>query len=182
MSENGNTNVNLRRTVMLRQPPRGVWTTLRDELPALASGMRDIEAIHRMERVDESSSTVRTVHEWRAAAKLPPGFDRFVDGGALSWVETALWNEAVLESRCTLESKILAGGLTGKGTTRIEPAMGGRGTRMHFEISAKIGDGALGPLGVGRLKSGVEDAAASLIAKTLQDLGAAVEIYLSKVK
>src|SRR5262245_43552842 len=160
MSSNGNGRVNLRRTVMLRQPPQRVWKTLRDELPQLASAMRGIEAIHRMERVDGPSGTVRTVHEWRAEAKLPPGLERFVDGGALSWVETAQWNEATLESTWTVESTILAGGLTGHGTTRIERAMGGRGTRMHFEISAKVGEGALGPLGVGKLKSGFEDAAA----------------------
>lgn len=177
---NGNGRVALRRTVMLRQAPHGVWTTLRDELPQLAGSMRGIEAVHRMERTDESSGIVRTVHEWRALAKLPAGLDRYVDGGTLTWIETAHWNEATLESRWTVESKILAGGLTGSGLTRIEPAMGGRGTRMHFEISAKLGPGALGPLGQGRLKTGFEDAAASLLAKTLQDLGAAVEVYLSK--
>jgi hypothetical protein len=165
---------------MLRQPPLGVWTTLRDELPQLAACMRGIDAVHRMERTRESSGFIRTVHEWRASAKLPAGLDRYVDGGALTWVETAHWNEAALESRWTVESRILAGGLTGSGTTRIEPAMGGRGTRMHFEISATLGPGALGPLGQGRLKSGFEDAAASLLAKTLQDLGAAVEVYLAK--
>lgn len=180
MTENGNGKVNLRRTVMLRQPPHGVWTTLRDELPQLAATMRGIEAVYRMERTDDPSGMVRTVHEWRAAAKLPAGLERFVDGNALSWIETAQWNEATLESHWTVESKIFAGGLTGSGRTRIEPAMGGRGSRMHFEISAKLGPGALGPLGAGKLKSGFEDAAANLLAKTLQDLGAAVDVYLSK--
>ena len=176
---NGNGHVNVRRMVMLRQPPRGVWTTLRDELPQLAASMRGIEAVYRIERTDEAAGIVRTVHEWRAAARLPAGLDRYVDGGALAWTETARWNDATLESRWTVESKILAGSLTGSGTTRIEPAMGGRGSRMHFEISATLGPGALGPLGQGKLKSGFEDAAASLLAKTLQDLGAAVDVYLS---
>jgi len=171
--------MNVRRTVMLRQPPERVLCVLRDDLPAVAAAMRGIDSITRVDRTEEAPGVVHTVHEWKATATLPAGLDRYLDGGALSWIERARWNAQTFESRWTVESKILAGGLTGAGTTRLEPAMGGKGSRMHFEISATLGAGALGPLGQGRWKGGLEDAAASLLAKTLQDLGAAVDVFLS---
>lgn len=175
----GNGHVTVRRTVLVRQPAERVWAALRDELPRVATGIRGIETVRRIERSAGDAGVVLTVHEWKAAAALPAGLERYIDPDALSWIERAHWNGPALESRWTVESRILAGGLTGSGTTRLEPAMGGRGSRLHFEISASLAAGALGPLGANRLKSGFEDAAANLIAKTLQDLGVAVDAYLS---
>ncbi len=171
--------VNLRRMVMLRVPPERVWAALRDDLPSVASWMKGIESVTRLEHAGDMDGVVSTVHEWRASASLPSAMGRFVDGDALTWVERAQWHEGRLESRWTVESRLLAGSLSGAGSTRLEPAMGGRGSRMSFEISASLGPGALGPLGQGRLKGGLEDAAATLLAKTLQDLGAAVEVFVT---
>jgi len=171
--------VNLRRMVMLRVPPERVWSAMRDDLPSIASWMKGIESVTRLEHAGDAEGVVSTVHEWRASAGLPSGMGRFVEDGALTWVERASWHEGRLESRWTVESRLLAGSLSGSGSTRLEPAMGGRGSRMSFEISASLGPGALGPLGQGRLKGGLEDAAATLLAKTLQDLGAAVEVFLN---
>ena len=57
--------------------------------------------------------------------------------------------------------------------------MGGRGTRLQLEVATSIAPGSLGPFGDGRLKSGLEDAAATLLARTLQELGTAVEAFLA---
>jgi hypothetical protein len=171
--------VSLRRMVMLRVPPDRVWSALRDDLPSVATWMKGIASVTRLEHTGDGDGNVSTVHEWRAAAALPAGFASTTDGNALSWVERASWHEGSRVSRWTVESRMLAGSLTGSGSTRLEAAMGGRGSRLLFEISASLGAGALGPLGQGRLKGGIEDAAATLLAKTLQELGAAVEVFLS---
>jgi hypothetical protein len=141
--------------------------------------MKGIRSIARLEHVADHAGNVSTVHEWCAAAALPAGFGRMADGDALSWVERASWHEGSRVSRWTVESRMLAGSLTASGSTRLEAAMGGRGSRLSFEISATLGAGALGPLGQGRLKGGIEDAAATLLAKTLQELGAAVEVFVT---
>ncbi len=171
--------VSLRRMVMLRVPPDRVWAALRDDLPAVAACMKGIDSVTRLEHAGNGDGVVSTVHEWRAQTSLPAGMTRYVDGDALTWVERAHWHERALESRWTVESRLLAGSLTGTGSTRLESAMGGRGSRLSFEISASLGSGALGPLGAGRLKGGLEDAAATLLAKTLQELGAAVEVFIA---
>lgn len=176
---NDHSRVSLRRMVMLRVPPDRVWSALRDDLPTVATWMHGIAAVTRIGHAESVDGVVSTVHEWRAAAALPSGIGRYVDGDALTWVERADWHAPSLVSRWTVESRMLAGSLTGSGSTRLEPAMGGRGSRLSFEISASLGPGALGPLGQGRLKGGLEDAAATLLAKTLQDLGAAVEVFVT---
>ena len=176
---NGDARVNVRRMVMLRAPTTDVWAALRDELPAVAGLMTGIDEVRRLERQVEAPALVTTVHEWRAAASVSGALAAKLDGGALTWLERARWHEPALESRWTVESRILGGGLVGSGVTRLETAMGGRGTRLHFEISTSIAAGALGPLGQGRFRNGIEDAAATLLARTLQDLGVAVESFLA---
>ncbi len=142
--------------------------------------MAGIESIRRLERETDGPGIVRTVHEWRAAASLPPAFQRHVEDAALTWIERGWWDEGTLTSRWTVESRLLAGGLAGSGTTRLAGAMGGRGTRVQLEVSTALEPGALGPLGQGRWKDGLEDTAARVLTKTLQDLCVAVEVFLAE--
>jgi hypothetical protein len=172
--------VNVRRMVLLREPPQRVWTALRDELPAVVRLMEGIDEVRRLERTTAEDGALHTVHEWRAAAAVSAALAQHIDAGALSWIERARWDGRLLESRWTVESRILGRGLVGSGATRVEGAMGGRGTRLRFEVSTSLAPGALGPLGRGRWKDGFEDAAATLLAKTLQDLGGAVERFLGE--
>jgi hypothetical protein len=171
--------INVRRMVMLRQPPERVWAALRDQLPAVGRLVEGIDEIRLIDREEESSGVVRTVHEWRAGTAISEALRGRIDGDVLTWVERAVWDERRLESSWSVESRILRGGLVGAGRTRIEGAMGGRGTRLQLEVATSIAPGSLGPLGNGRLKTGVEDAAATLLARTLQELGAAVEAFLA---
>lgn len=172
--------INVRRMVMLRHPADRVWAALRDQLPSLAKHIEGIEEIRLLEREATGAGTVQTVHEWRAAPSLAGALRGHVDGGALSWIERALWSDGSLESSWGVESRILGGGLVGRGTTRVRSAMGGRGSRIELEVSTSIAPGALGPIGEGRWKSGLEDAAATLLARTLQELGSAVETFLAQ--
>jgi hypothetical protein len=170
--------INVRRMVMLRQPPDRVWTALRDDLAAVGVHVDGIEEIRMLERAVGENGLLRTVHEWRAAPSIAEALRGRIDRGGLTWTERAEWDDAARESRWQVESRILGGSLMGSGRTRVEPAMGGRGSRLQLEVSTTVAPGALGPLGEGRWKTGLEDAAATLLAKTLQDLGTAVERFL----
>jgi hypothetical protein len=172
--------VNVRRMVMLRQPPERVWLALRDDLPTLGTLIDGIDEIRLLERQNGSNGLVSTVHEWRAASSLSAAIRGQSDGAALTWIERAVWDEGPLESRWSVESRLLGGGLVGSGITRVERAMGGRGSRLQLEVSTSIASGALGPFGGGPWKTGLEDAAATLLARTLQELGAAVEVLLGQ--
>lgn len=171
--------VNVRRMVMVRHAPERVAAALRDELPAVAMHLRGIDEIRLLERIDDGSGVIRTVHEWRAGSTLAALLKDRIDGGALTWIERSEWSERPLQSTWTVESALLKGGLVGSGSTQVEAAMGGRGARLHLSVSTAIAAGALGPIGVGRWKVGLEDAAAALLARVLQELGGAVEKHLA---
>ncbi|MQA89733.1 MAG: hypothetical protein GEU90_05795 [Gemmatimonas sp.] len=175
---NNERRINVRRMVMLRQPPDRVWTALRDYLPAVAQHVEGIEEIRLLER-SRANGLIKTVHEWRAAPSVAHALRGRIDGDQLTWLERAEWHDGALESRWSVESRMLGGGLVGSGITRVHGAMGGRGCRLQLEIATSIAPGTLGPLGEGRWKTGLEDAAATLLAKTLQDLGAAVDRFLA---
>lgn len=170
--------INVRRMVMVRHTPERVAAALRDELPAVAMHLRGVDEIRLLERLDEGNGTIRAVHQWRAASTLSAMLRDHLDGDALTWIERSNWQSNPLQSSWTVESELLKGGLVGSGTTQVESAMGGRGTRLHLGISTSIAPGALGPLGIGRWKFGLEDAAAALLARILQELGSAVDSYL----
>lgn len=171
--------VHVRRMVLLRRPPERVWTALRDELPAVGAFMGGIDSIRLLEREEDGVGLVRTVNEWTAATPLPSLLATRADGSALTWIERARWSDAELESRWTVESRLLGDGLSASGRTWLSPAMGGRGTRVQFEVTARLAAGALDPLAQGRIKAGIREAAALILAKTLQDLVAGVDAWLA---
>ena len=170
--------VNVRRMVMVRHSPAQVAAALRDELPAVGEHLRGIDEIRLLERIEDGSGVVQTVHEWRAASSLATMLRDRIDGNALTWIERSSWQQEPLQSSWTVESALLKSGMAGSGTTQVEAAMGGRGARLHLSVSTAIAPGALGPIGIGRWKVGLEDAAAALLARILQELGSAVEKHL----
>lgn len=140
--------------------------------------MRGIASIRCLEKRAEDDGTLHAVHEWTATASVPRTVESRADAGSLAWVERSIWDSRSLESRWTVESRLLGRSLTGTGATRLTSAMGGRGTRVEFQISANVEPGMLGPLAGGKLSSGITNAAAGVLAKTLQDLCVAVEAFL----
>lgn len=171
--------VNVRRMVMVRHAPLRVAAALRDELPAVAAHLKGIDEIRLLERSDDGAGNIETVHEWRAASTLASMLKDRINGEALTWIERSRWQQEPLQSTWTVESALLKSGMVGSGTTMVESAMGGRGTRLHLSVSTAIAPGALGPIGIGRWKFGLEDAAAALLARILQELGSAVEKHLA---
>jgi hypothetical protein len=170
--------VNYSRIVLLRQPTHRVLCALRDELPQVGTFMHGIASIRCLEKFTDVDGTLHAVHEWTATASVPRSIESRADAGALAWIERSLWDSRSLESEWTVESRLLGKSVTGTGVTRLTSAMGGRGTRIEFQISANVESSALGPLAGGKLSSGITNAAAGVLAKTMQDLGVAVEAFL----
>jgi hypothetical protein len=170
--------MNYSRIVLLRQPAHRVWDALQNEMPAVGTHIHGIESITRLARSHRKDGTVLTVHEWKAAGSLPSPILEHADGRALTWIERTVWDSATLSARWTVESQLLGQAVTGSGVTQLSGAMGNSGTRMRFEISANVNAGSLGPLGGARFANGISDAAVAVLAKTLQDLGSAIESFL----
>ena len=174
--------MNYSRIVLLRQPTDRVLHALRDELPQVGTFMHGIASIRCLEKFADGDGTLHAVHEWTATASVPRSVESRANAGALAWIERSIWDSRSLQSEWTVESRLLGKSVTGTGVTRLTSAMGGRGTRIEFEISANVESGALGPFAMGKLSSGITNAAAGILAKTMQDLSVAVEAFLEEEK
>ena len=170
--------MNYSRIVLLRHPTHRVLCALRDDLPQVGTFMQGIASIRCLEKFADGDGTLHVVHEWTATASVPRSIESRANAGALAWIERSIWDSRSLQSEWTVESRLLGKSVTGTGVTRLTSAMGGRGTRIEFEIAANVESGALGPFAVGKLSSGITNAAAGVLAKTMQDLGVAVEAFL----
>jgi hypothetical protein len=148
-------------------------------MEAVGAGIHGIASVRRVHACRREDGTLETLHEWTASATLPRMIQSQADARALTWIERTTWEPTTLAGRWTVESCLLGRSVTGSGVTRLESAMGNRGTRLHFEITTNVDAGSLGPLGNGHWTNGISDAAATVLAKTLQDLGRAIETYLA---
>jgi hypothetical protein len=139
-----------RTLVVVRQPLDQVWAVVRDRLPELAMTLDDVKSIVVIEREELGPGNVRLVNEWRSSQRIPAGLGDRLGITDLSWLDCNLWDEA--DHGCTwrIEPAVLKGQIRCNGSTRYEPAMGGRGTRVTFTGTFDLAPGALatfaGPL------------------------------------
>lgn len=132
-----------RSLVVIRQPVDSVWVTVRDRLPELGTLLDDVESIVEVEREALESGSVRLVNEWRSSQRIPAALAGRIGASALSWLDRNLWDEA--DRCCTwrIEPAVLTEHIRCAGSTRYEPAMGGRGTRVTFAGTFDLDPGAL---------------------------------------
>lgn len=132
-----------REVVFVKHPLETVWSTVRDRLPELAPMLDDIESISPIEREHLAPGRLRLVNEWRSEQRIPGFMQHALGGSSVSWLDHNEWDDA--EHRCTwaIEPSILPEHIYCAGTTRFEPAMGGRGTRITFAGEFELTPGAL---------------------------------------
>ena len=92
----------------------------------------DVESIVLIEREAAGPGKVRLVNEWRSSQRIPPVLRDRLGAADLGWLDRNLWDE--VDHNCTwgIEPSVLTQHVHCAGTTRYEPAMGGRGTRVTF--------------------------------------------------
>jgi hypothetical protein len=132
--------------VGLRHPTRQVAGAVRDLMPELAPVLEHVERISTLARVDRPDGGAALVNEWRVNPALPPGLDGVVTRDMLGWQDHADWAADLSECRWRIEPYFMAEAIDCRGTTRFEPAMGGRGTRALFEGQLDIDPSALSSL------------------------------------
>jgi hypothetical protein len=128
---------------LLKQPLELVWAAMRDDLPAIAAAMDDLEGVEVLERGLESDGRLRLVNRWTARRKVPAMLQSALGTGTISWLDTAVWDDAARVCEWRIEPALLAGKIECTGRTRYEPAMAGRGTRVTFEGNFQLQPGFL---------------------------------------
>lgn len=119
--------------VLSKHPVEPLWLMLRDQMPALADSLDDIERVTVVERRQAAGGRVRLVNEWCAKPQLPIPLKPVIGSDSFIWLDHAEWIEA--EKRCAwrIEPRFLPGRIQCHGSTQYAPAMGGRGARITFE-------------------------------------------------
>lgn len=135
-----------RSMAVVKLPTDVVWTTVRDRLGELGERVDDIDSITLVERTERDDGSVRLVNEWRTTRRVPEMLARAVGTSSIGWTDTAVWDPATMTCTWSIEPTVLTDHITCRGTTRYEPALGGRGTRVAFEGTFDLAPGALGGL------------------------------------
>jgi hypothetical protein len=120
-------------TAMVRHPFERVWATTRDALPEVAAFLDDIERIEVLERVEDADGTVRLTNQWRAKVQVPAALAGVIRPDMLTWIDHAVYSPVDRVCRFRIETRFFPDRVRCTGTTRYQPAMGGRGARVSFD-------------------------------------------------
>ena len=124
-------------------PPERLAAGVRDLLPDIAPSLDQVDAITTMERVARPDGGCTLVNEWRVRPALPPGLEGLVTPEMLGWRDHAEWSADLRLCTWRIEPYFMADAIDCRGTTRFEPAMGGRGARAIFEGALDIDPSAM---------------------------------------
>ena len=129
--------------VGLRYPVHQIGAAIRDRLPEIASSLDDVETITTISRDERGDGGMMLVNEWRVNPKLPSALNAVITPDKLGWLDYADWDADLSQCRWRIEPFFLADAIRCEGTTRIIPAMGGRGARATFEGTLVVDPDAL---------------------------------------
>ncbi len=132
--------------VIIKHPVDLIWVATRDRMPELVPMLDEVASIAVVERHADRDGTVQLVNEWRAQVNLPPVLCSVIKPEHLGWTDRALWDEATRECRWSIEPFFFPEAVRCAGTTRYEPAIGGRGTRITFAGNIDVDTSKLGTI------------------------------------
>lgn len=116
--------------VVLKHPAAEVWRVMRDELEQLAKLQDGIRELRIEQREPQGECGVRVVSVWEADVSVPALAAPYLDPDMFRWTDDAVWDDTRRECCWRITTHHLADRISCAGTTRYEPALGGRGTRV----------------------------------------------------
>ncbi|MGB3472494.1 MAG: hypothetical protein WBA51_16895 [Erythrobacter sp.] len=129
--------------VGVRKPLPDLAATVRDRLPDIATALTDVSSILVIKREHGEDGSAQLVNEWRVEPKLPGPVREAISDDMLGWNDHAIWTADLTECVWRIEPFFMPGAIRCAGTTRFEPAMGGRGTKAIFTGEFDIDAAAL---------------------------------------
>ncbi len=129
--------------VGVRKPLPDLAATVRDRLADIAPALTDVSSIVVIQREDRADGSAQLVNEWRVDPKLPGPVKQAISQDMLGWNDHAVWTADLIECVWRIEPFFMPGAIHCAGTTRFEPAMGGRGTKAIFSGEFEVDAAAL---------------------------------------
>ena len=118
---------------IIKHPLDLVWRTIRDRLPEIAPLLDDIETVTSISRTTAADGAQHIVNVWKSRPHLPAIISSRLDPEMLAWTDRSIWPVKGFECTWKIEPHFMAERFKFEGSTRYEPALGGRGTRITFE-------------------------------------------------
>lgn len=167
--------------IIVQQPLEIVWSTIRDHIADLVPYLDDVAAIETQHRDEDEQGAINLVNLWRADVAIPKVASGIIDPDKLTWLDYASWQPEQYLCQWRIEPGFFSEQIKCEGSTRYEPAIGGRGTRITFEGDITIVPGELpGVPGFMQksVASTIESFVTSLIPKNFRKVTDALSVQL----
>jgi hypothetical protein len=132
--------------VGLRYPPDRVALGVRDWMGEVGPRLENVEQVSTIVRVERPDGGTGLVNEWRVNPELPATLNGVVSRDMMGWLDHAEWAPDLTACEWRIEPFFMSEAIDCRGTTRFEPAMGARGSRVTFEGRLDIDPAALATL------------------------------------
>ena len=161
-------------------PKDRVFLAMRDQMPALAEYMPNVDSIIVESREDDDEDDVRLVNRWNGAATEIPVLARgFIDPKHVYWHDHARWLAGEALCHWRLEMGFMGDRIQCSGTTRYVPR-GDDATEMRISGQLNLNLKGLVPrLLMGKATSAVEGFVGQLLKPNFQKTADALSAYLA---
>lgn len=132
--------------VGVRHPPQDLAGAVRDWICRVGPTLEHVEQVATVARVERPDGSTALVNEWRVNPTLPTVLSGVVTRDMMGWLDHAEWSSDLSSCKWRIEPFFMGEAIHCQGSTRFEPAMGGRGTRAVFEGQLEIDPSALSKL------------------------------------
>ena len=132
--------------VGVRRPPVQLAGGVRDWMSRVGPSLENVQQVVTVTRLDRPDGSTALVNEWRVNPPIPAALSTVVTNDMLGWFDHSEWASDLSACAWRIEPFFMAEAIRCQGTTRFEPAMGGRGTRATFEGQLDIDPSALARL------------------------------------
>ena len=125
---------------------------------------------------DDGSTVVTNI--WQARPKLPALLAARLKPEMLRWTDRAVWSPREHTCSWRIDPHYFTGRIACQGSTRFEPAMGGRGTRLTFSSEFRLGQNGKPSALEDVVLRGAESLLQGLIPKNFQKIVTALTAHL----
>ncbi len=167
---------------IVKHPTETVWANMRDHFPQIGELIDDLEYIKVQSVTPQANDILEVVNHWKAAPKIPDFITQYIKPEMMSWTDIARWNEQEQICQWRIESHYFREQMDCTGSTRFEPALGGRGCRLTFAGRIEWEGSPFRSLGImdGMISKTIESVMGKMIPNSFRKVTQGVEKYLAQ--
>jgi hypothetical protein len=168
--------------IMVKHQKDVVIRAVRDRLPEMVPYLDDVKSITQEYR-EEQDGLLKLTNIWQADIALPVKVQNLINVESLKWTDRAEWISASDECLWTIEPHFFKDRVLCSGSTRFEPAIGGRGTRITFAGELNIDTKNIPGVPAfmeGAVTNTIETLITTVIPKNFRKITEALEILLKQ--